>query len=221
MGWTSMPRTSGQDLKSTILNEFSNTSDDPHAGPQDIAIVRRNTAYIAYREPGPGGKCFALIVLLRHEARELMMKDMSEFEGPNESECPERILDLLTPLDDRSDPRGWARAWRARCRANHQRRARARALAPGDVIRFPNPFSFSDGTTLRSFVVDRLAPGKPLRLHAIVGFDEDGRARPSYGHYRIRNWRARDFERLTLTQARRNYQQERAAAFTTIGGAAT
>jgi hypothetical protein len=33
--------------------------------------------------------------------------------GPCESDCPEDILDLLTPTD-----RPYAIAWRARCRAN-------------------------------------------------------------------------------------------------------
>lgn len=29
--------------------------------------------------------------------------------------CPERILKLLTPLDDTSDPKGYARNWRGAC----------------------------------------------------------------------------------------------------------
>ena len=40
-------------------------------------------------------------------------KDMDETCGPNESECPARILDLLTPTTSE-----WALSWRQRCRDN-------------------------------------------------------------------------------------------------------
>ena len=218
MGWTGIYR-NGRDSTADLLRHELTPRDsaDPGAGVQDIALVGRNTAYVAYRQPGPGAACFAIVMLLRHSRDELMFKDMDEFMGPNESDCPKRILDLLTPIDPDDDRNGYARAWRERCRANLERRAVARELEPGDVIRFPQPFSFSDGTKLRSFVVDRPAPRKPLRLHAITGFDEDGRARPGYAHYRISNWRTRAFERLTPEQARAELEQERAAVLATHG----
>jgi len=48
-------------------------------------------------------------------------KDMDETYGPNISNCPASILDLLTPLEDHpisDESRGWAAAWRERCRKN-------------------------------------------------------------------------------------------------------
>jgi hypothetical protein len=218
MGWTGIYR-NGRDSTADLLRHELTLRDsaDPGAGVQDIALVGRNTAYVAYRQPGPGAACFAIVMLLRYSRDELMFKDMDEFMGPNESDCPKRILDLLTPIDPDDDRNGYARAWRERCRANLERRAVARELEPGDVIRFPQPFSFSDGTKLRSFVVDRPAPRKPLRLHAIVGYDDAGRPRPSSFSYRLSNWRTRAFERLTPAEAYDSYQKDRTAALTESG----
>lgn len=46
-------------------------------------------------------------------------KDMEESMGPSERNCPEAILDLLTPTDHE-----FARRWRAACRANVADRGR-------------------------------------------------------------------------------------------------
>ncbi len=61
---------------------------------------------------------FALVCLTYYNPRDpegfiFGYKDMTEHMGPCESDCPEDILDLLTPTD-----RPYAIAWRARCREN-------------------------------------------------------------------------------------------------------
>jgi len=48
-------------------------------------------------------------------------KDMSEDMGPNISNCPASILDLLTPVEEHpisEESKKWANAWRERCRKN-------------------------------------------------------------------------------------------------------
>lgn len=55
-------------------------------------------------------------------------KDMDETEGPNQSTCPESILNLLTPIDSK-----WANEWRERCRANIAKKAANK----GKVVRPP------------------------------------------------------------------------------------
>jgi hypothetical protein len=48
-------------------------------------------------------------------------KDMSEDMGPNISNCPASILDLLTPVDEHpisDESKEWAKKWRERCRKN-------------------------------------------------------------------------------------------------------
>lgn len=49
-------------------------------------------------------------------------KDMTESMGPCEAQCPQRILDLLTPTDNAN-----ALEWRQRCRANLALRATVRS----------------------------------------------------------------------------------------------
>lgn len=58
---------------------------------------------------------FAAVTLT---ARNNSYKDMDESMGPCESTAPVSILDLLTPTESE-----WANQWRARCRANIERRA--------------------------------------------------------------------------------------------------
>jgi hypothetical protein len=49
----------------------------------------------------------------RENGLEIGFKAMDESEGPVKSDCPARILDMLTDA-----PNDYARAWRNRCRAN-------------------------------------------------------------------------------------------------------
>lgn len=98
---------------------------------------------------------FAAVCLVRYNPRDregyiFGYKDMDETVGPNESDCPEGILDLLTPTEY-----PYAQAWRARCqenlarvvrlRANH-RRARVRpSVRPATVV-----FQWLQARSLRS-----------------------------------------------------------------------
>jgi hypothetical protein len=109
-------------------------------------------------------------------------KDMDESMGPYECDCPESILDLLTPTD-----RQYARQWRARCRENAAvRRARAKKPSPrvGQVIVFDEPLAFSDG---KSF--DRLEVIANPRSHRTMLF----RAPGSGNLYRIPNIKSRTY----------------------------
>ncbi len=110
-----------------------------HAGPRDYldaqftfenaegrskvlcSTLLGDTYYAAVeqqRSDGGESAVFALVCLIDYNPRDAEgfvfgYKDMTEHMGPCESDCPEDILDLLTPTD-----RPYAIAWRARCRAN-------------------------------------------------------------------------------------------------------
>lgn len=122
----------------------------------------------------------AVICLVRYNPRDpegyiFGYKDMSESMGPCERDCPEAILDLLTPPHNE-----YARQWRMDCRT---RAAARRALSkkplprPGQMIVFDEPLSFSDGNILDHFEVVAnpsshrsvlfQAPGFPSRLYRI------------------------------------------------------
>jgi hypothetical protein len=107
---------------------------------------------------------------------------MEESMGPCECDCPEHILDLLTPTD-----REWALRWRARCRANiAARRAKATKASPraGQIIVFYEPLCFADGRSHQ-----RLEVIANPRSHRTVLF----RAPGSSNLYRIPNIKSRSY----------------------------
>ena len=102
--------------------------------------------------------------------------------GPHACDCPEPILDLLTPTD-----RQYALQWRARCRENTAtRRAVAAKPSPraGQVIVFDEPLSFANGRTFEQLEVI----ANP-RSHRTVLF----RAPGSGSLYRIPNIKSRTY----------------------------
>jgi hypothetical protein len=130
---------------------------------------------------------FAAVCLVRYNPRDregyiFGYKDMDETVGPNESGCPEAILDLLTPTEY-----PYAQAWRTRCRENAAAR---RVLSskpsprPGQTIVFDQALSFSDGRSLNRFEI----VANP-RSHRTVLF----RAADTGGLYRITNVKKRAY----------------------------
>jgi hypothetical protein len=80
------------------------------------------------------------------------VKELDETVGPRECDCPERILDALTPTDNEN-----ARAWRLTCRA---RLNRPRMPPPGTRVRFEEPLRFKDGAVLQEFVIESHGRGR-------------------------------------------------------------
>ena len=102
------------------LNEMFNWRDTGRRiSLVDYAVLNRNVAYCAIKVEYLDGDCVtswsikASVVLYRFTKNQYMKKAMSEEAGPNESHCPERILNLLTPTTNE-----WALRWRERCRKN-------------------------------------------------------------------------------------------------------
>ena len=130
---------------------------------------------------------WAAICLVRYNPRDpegyiFGYKDMEESMSPYECDCPEPILDLLTPTD-----REYAVQWRARCRENiAARRAKAAKPSPraGQVIVFDEPLCFADG---RSF--ERLEVIANPHSHRTVLF----RAPGSGSLYRIPNIKSQTY----------------------------
>jgi len=161
MGWLFMPRSSmgGHASAKAYLDDqftYERVQDDGSSrGLKVLASTcpgnRVYYAAIQVMTNGQGDEIFAIVCLVRWNPRAkdgyiFGYKDMDESMGPCEADCPARILDSLTPTD-----KEYARDWRARCRANLERRARQ--LADGDRIRLPEPMTFSDGNVLQEFVV--------------------------------------------------------------------
>jgi hypothetical protein len=125
------------------------------------AVKGMKTAYMAMEIIPPQGerKVIGLVCLLsyrRNDHYNFGYKDMDETMGPCESECPKKILDLLTPTES-----SYALAWRARCFENLEKRQNRLRLQPGRIVKFSAPISFSNGDTRDTFKVKTT---KPLRF---------------------------------------------------------
>ncbi|MDP2150262.1 MAG: hypothetical protein Q8K13_11535, partial [Parvibaculum sp.] len=129
------------------------------------SVVGRRTYYAAVEWISAGTEVrevWGLVCLVRHNPRDreglvFGYKDMSESMGPCESDCPARILDLLTATDNTN-----ALAWRERCGSGLALRAGRAAKPmpkPGDVVVLAEPLLFRDGRTFSRFEAVSL-PGR-------------------------------------------------------------
>jgi len=155
MGWLYMMSLGGHSGPRQYLDaQFTTERADVRSKVLRSALVGMRVYYAAVERIAiisGERQVWALICLVRYNPRDCEgyvfgYKDMDETMGPYECDCPEEILDLLTPTD-----REYALQWRARCRENAAaRRAKAAKPSPraGQVIVFDQPLAFADG---RSF----------------------------------------------------------------------
>lgn len=142
MGWSSIH------LNMPVKDWFKkNVSEE--ATVLDVAIVKRNTLYAAIRENKTGFVYCAVYLLSWSKGyNNFSYKPMVEFVGPCESECPERILKLLSPLNNEIDPNGWAEEWRKRCWDNINNRKKMKL---GYILKANMPISFTNGDNYQYF----------------------------------------------------------------------
>jgi hypothetical protein len=77
---------------------------------------------------------------------------MTEFAGPCEHSCPERIFKLLSILNDTNDPNGWAREWRKKVQEQINRSIEAsKANAEGKIYIMEKPICFRNGSEYMYF----------------------------------------------------------------------
>lgn len=141
-----------------ITRELSHESEAAKATVLAAATVR-GTIYAAVRnEDKTTGKTyvFCAVILFKNSERSgFGYKDMDESCGPCEVDCPDRILRLLSPVDELPNP-GYAVEWRARVAEKKVQDRRMRQsvgkLVPGDIIRLPHAVSFrASGVTADRF----------------------------------------------------------------------
>ena len=191
MGWLYMKSLKGPSGPRQYLDaQFTYERSDVTSKVLRSALVGMRVYYAAVEQVRIAAgqrEVWAGICLVRYNPRDpegyiFGYKYMEESMGPYECDCPEPILDLLTPTD-----REYAVQWRARCRENiAARRAKAAKPSPraGQVIVFDEPLSFADG---QSF--ERLEVVANPRNHRTVLF----RAPGSSNLYRIPNIKSRTY----------------------------
>lgn len=152
MGWSvgDMPT----DLKRFLRELLTWDGDQARHRCVDIAI-KVSAAYAAVetidKETGDKSIWAAVIMLRRYggkDARELGYKLVGEDSGPVDTDCPKRILDLLTDTNVE-----YAKQWRARCLRTLDKRKKSAALKPGQKIEYAQHVRFTDGYEGRSFTV--------------------------------------------------------------------
>ena len=135
------------------------THDGEHRTYRVLAAARvTNTVYMAVKiTEKTTGKSYvlaAVIMISNTRKHGFGYKDMDETVGPCESACPDRIMRLLSPIEDIPNP-SYAVDWRARVVAHKKTVAELRtkraSLRPGSIVTLEREVSFRDGTTAATF----------------------------------------------------------------------
>lgn len=164
MGWLYTHRPKGTSTREFFEKEFRKD-----VVIDDIAQIGFSVVYLAYHYKEVPEKVYGAVTLIHWSSRfnecNFGYKDMSEDMGPNESECPERILKLLSPVEElyTGDGLEWAKAWRDRCWANVERMKNRFKLKNGAEYRMTDTVRFNNGEILHpGDVVTCLNPRRRL-----------------------------------------------------------
>ncbi|MDT0576382.1 hypothetical protein RM533_09300 [Croceicoccus sp. F390] len=179
MGWFTMTHmgmggheTPKAYLDAQLTYERRAEGDKPFQGLRVLKSVYSGSAYYAaaerYDEKGARIYVTAIICLVRWNPRAadgyiFGYKDMDETVGPSEATCPRSVLALLSPT-----LHPFALDWRRRC--YRLLALKERRVNDGDLIRFPEPMRFTDGSEHREFRIRREGKKAVLTL-------TDGRGR--------------------------------------------
>ena len=152
MGWLYMTSLKGHDGPRRYLDaQFTYERADHRSRVLKSALVKMRVYYAGVEcvdKLSGSREVWALVCLVDYNPRDpegyiFGYKEQCESMGPNESECPKTILDLLTPTEDVT-----AIEWRRRCRDSavyRSARARKPSPQPGQTIFFDRPIAFADG----------------------------------------------------------------------------
>jgi hypothetical protein len=133
--------------------------DGEHRTYRVLAAARvANTVYMAVKSTEKTtGKWFvlaAVILISNTQKHGFGYKDMDECMGPYECDCPDRIMRLLSPIEDIPSP-SYAAEWRARVAARKtadaELRTKRKQLRPGSIVTLEREVSFRDGTKAIAF----------------------------------------------------------------------
>lgn len=179
MGWLYMHRNPRFDGTVTDYFKRQFEYEGSHCRLIDGALVARTEFYGAVEyidDEGfrPKGAVSAIVCLVKFCRGEYNFgyKDMDETMGPYVYRCPKRILDKLTPTDDKN-----ANEWRAACR---ERIAKPKPKK-GDTVRFAKAITFNNGAEADTFKYIEGA-----RFTRLTPLGEGGL-------YRISGWKDRDY----------------------------
>ena len=180
MGWTGLYRAPGMYSDAEFFSREFFGEIAPANG--FVATASKNGVFYAVREidaelepslvPEPNGKVrIAYVVLTKRAPKSdynFSYKDMTEFSGPYETECPERLLKLLSPFRVEaafasakySASVRDASRWRQACWANIAKAKNKIKLKPGMQVKLPKPVRFANGASIDTFMVEKRGGNK-------------------------------------------------------------
>ena len=128
-----------------------------------------NTVYLAIRSTDKKTGCsyvFAAVILISNTKKDgFGYKEQDEGMGPHQYDCPQRIMRLLSPIDDLPHAR-YSADWRAGVAAwhenNRKQRQRRNSLRVGSVVTLPHAIRFPDGFTAPRFRVAHFRRRTPI-----------------------------------------------------------
>ena len=133
MGWDYFHKAPGVTVKQVIERDY------PSNEVVQFAMVGSVGYGALRRKDTPDAPTIGIVVLTARAPRDHFnfgYKLMDETMGPNESHCPAKVLDALSPTDSE-----YATAWRERCRTNL-----AKPIPKnGDLILFASPVRYGNG----------------------------------------------------------------------------
>lgn len=154
MGWTYTHKDEGESVKEFFSKEFGYANEKRKTRVLDCAVVCLREAYLAFEDMNlvdGTREVFAIVCALDYRPLDhwnFGYKDMDETMGPYYYNCPERILNLLTPTDNE-----YALKWRRKCREAVERRKKVAKIKNGDILEFEEPIVFQNGCKIRQLQV--------------------------------------------------------------------
>lgn len=103
------------------------------------SAVKANVFYGVFESRITGKKMMAVMPISRYQG-ETALKMQDEEMGPYDTQCPDRLLDMLDPTDN-----DYANEWREKCRAYNAKIAQAKSIKAGTTIVLTKPVEFSGG----------------------------------------------------------------------------
>lgn len=161
MGWTYFYKHPDNSLLRTLKDEFEMGADgELKYEILDCAVVHMRTAYLAVKRLSTG-KVFAVVCLLSYRPKDMYnfgYKEMDESMNPYYYDCPDRIMNLLTPAEDDGSIK-WRRTVQLTKETKVSNKRNQPKLKVGDTVTFSTPVNFTKGRgTEYKFKVISLKP---------------------------------------------------------------
>ena len=148
MGWTQFHQDKGQ-----TKQWFKKTWEEGgNYKVLDSALVNRVTMFGAIQKVSTG-EVFAAVFMISWSKgyMNFSYKDMTEHSGPYQHNCPQRIMKLLTPLDEKDGEDNFAIQWRKSVEEYWKKKDGISKIGMNSVIKTAEPLSFTNGKTYQYF----------------------------------------------------------------------